>query len=243
VSKNITEGLKNKDLKDLVYPVFEIDSYKSKMGDDQDVVVLAFEISGHQAAIDLSEFIEKSYDFVLDADVSSGENQRGNYKVFVEIERNRKSPTQVIELIYGLTELTEIHDWKFKYYKEYLSKPLAEISSIPVSSTEYNQKMEKVFESEIRFFFAKTPLDHIFVENDILTFHRPFVTPVKMKLIKHGTRTDILNNLAGNIRVDESSISETIWLTKYFGNYNITKYDNDFVFENENMAIIFQLLK
>jgi hypothetical protein len=243
MSKNITEGLKNKDLKDLVYPVFEIDSYKSKMGDDQDVVVLAFEISGHQAAVDLSEFIEKSYDFVLDADVSSGENQRGNYKVFVEIERNRKSPTQVIELIYGLTELTEIHDWKFKYYKEYLSKPLAEISSIPTSSSEYNEKMEKVFESEIQFFFAKTPLDHILVENDVLTFQRPFVTPVKMKLIKHGTRTNILNNLAGIIRVDESSISETMWLTKYFGNYNITKYGNEFVFENENMAIIFQLLK
>jgi hypothetical protein len=241
--KNINEGLKKNDLRDLVNPVFEVDSYKSKMGDDQDVVVLAFEVTGHQAAVDLSEFIEKSHDFVLDADVSSGENQQGNYKVFVEIERTRKSTTQIFELLYGLTELTEVKDWKFKYYKEYLSKPLSEITSIPVSASEYNLKMEKVFESEIKFFFAKTPLDHILVENDILTFKRPYVVPVKMKLIKHGTRTDILNNIDGFIRVDESSISETLWLTKYFGNYNITKYGNDFVFENENMAIIFQILK
>jgi hypothetical protein len=243
MSKNITEGLKKNDLKDLISPIFEIDSYKSKMGDDQDVLVLAFEVSGHQAALDLTEFLEKSYDFILDADVSSGENQKGNYKVFVEMERQRKSPTQIIELVYGLTELTEIHDWKFKYYKEYLSKPLSEISNIPITSSDYNQRMEKVFESEIKFFFAKTPLDHILVENDILTFKRPFVVPVKMQLIKHGTRTEILNNMSGNIRVDESAISESLWLTKYFGNYNITKYGDEFVFENENMAIIFKLLK
>jgi len=33
-------GLRAGDLKDLVYNIFEIDSYKSKMGSDEDIVVL-----------------------------------------------------------------------------------------------------------------------------------------------------------------------------------------------------------
>ena len=61
-------GLRNGDLKDLLNPVFEIDNFKSKMGDDEDVVVVSFSVSEAAAAKDLVEFIEKSHDFVLDAD-------------------------------------------------------------------------------------------------------------------------------------------------------------------------------
>jgi hypothetical protein len=63
-----------------------------------------------------------------------------------------------------------------------------------------------------------------------------------MELKEHGTRTDILSNLKGTIRIDENSTSEAIWLTKYFGNYNITKYDDLFVFENDNNVLVFKLI-
>lgn len=237
------EGLKSEDLKDLVKTVFEVDSYKSKMGNDEDVVVLTFEVTGHRAAQDLIDFIEKGYNFVLDADMSQGEDEHGNFKVFIEIERNRKVSRQISEIMYGLSELTGCEDWKFRYYKDYHSKPLHEIGHIPSSAEDYNAKMKDVFESEMRFFFRKTPLDYLFAEGDVMTFKRPFANPIKMKMIEHGTRTSILNNLAGNIRVDESSISESMWLTKYFGNYNITKYGDNFVFENENTVLVLNLLK
>jgi len=35
----INEGLRPNDLEDMVYPIFEIDSFRSKMGEDKDVVV------------------------------------------------------------------------------------------------------------------------------------------------------------------------------------------------------------
>lgn len=237
------EGLKSEDLKDLVKSVFEVDSYKSKMGEDENVVVLAFEVTSRQAALDFVEFVEKGYDFVLDADISNGEDENGNFKVFVEMERDRKVSRQINELMYGLSELTGCEDWKFRYYKDYHSKPLHEISAIPSSADDYKAKMEGIFENEMRFFFRKSRLDYLVAEADVLTFKRPFANPVKMRMIEHGTRTDILNNLAGNIRVDESSMSETMWLTKYFGNYNITKYGDNFVFENENTVMVFNLLK
>lgn len=237
------EGLKSQDLKDLVKPVFEVDSYKSKMGEDDSVVVLAFEVTGRQPALDFVDFIEKGYDFVLDADVSQGEDENGAYKVFVEIERSRKISRQVSEMMYGLSELTGCEDWKFRYYKDYHSKPLHEIGNIPSSADDYKARMEGIFESEMRHFFRRSRFDYLTAEGDIITFKRPFANPVKMRMLEYGTRTNILNNLAGNIRVDESSMSETMWLTKYFGNYNITKYGDHFVFENENSVMVFDLLK
>ena len=51
-------GLRQSDLEFTVDPVFEIDSYKSKMGDDEDIVVLSFSVNGEQPAKDLVNFVE-----------------------------------------------------------------------------------------------------------------------------------------------------------------------------------------
>ena len=81
--------LQHKDLEDLLSEVIEIDSDKSKMGDDADIVTVTFSTITKEAANDLSGFIERGYEFVLDADVTSSEQADGTYKVFVELERDR----------------------------------------------------------------------------------------------------------------------------------------------------------
>ena len=78
-------GLRQNDIEYTIDNVFEIDSYKSEMGDDADIVTLSFAVKGDQPSEDLVKFIETGYDFVLDADKSLGEQSDGKYKVFVEI--------------------------------------------------------------------------------------------------------------------------------------------------------------
>lgn len=107
----LNEGLLAGDLKSLVDNIFEVDSYSSKMGDDKDIVVLAFTVNSQAPANDLVEFVENGYDFVLDADVSPGELNDGKYKVFVEIERNRRVHEQILELLNGIQNLTEVGDF------------------------------------------------------------------------------------------------------------------------------------
>jgi hypothetical protein len=63
--------------------MFEVDTFKSKMGEDRDVCVITFQVKDREPAKDLMEFIEKGYEFVLDSDVSSGENSKGEYAVFI----------------------------------------------------------------------------------------------------------------------------------------------------------------
>ena len=118
-SKLLRENLEMGDLKRLVHDELHIDEYKSKMGDDADVCVISFKVSGKEPSADLVSFIEKGYDFVLDADVSSGEKEGGDYLVFVELERTDKLPEQIIKMMEDLLNLTEqqLKDWRVRYYK------------------------------------------------------------------------------------------------------------------------------
>ena len=244
--RQLCEGLKPNDLKDLVNPIIEIDTYKSVMGDDENVIVLSFSINGNDAAKDFENFVEQGYKFVLDSDVSSGEaDDDGNYKVFIEVERHPKSISQIEDILYGLTQLSGVEKWKFRYYKDLQSYPIDEIKNIvPTTPEGYREKIDESFEGDIRFFFRKSPMEYMMLENNnILTFKRIFNSPVKMEIMDYGTRLDILTHLTGTIRIDETSTSETMWLTKYFGNYNITKYDDFFVFENDNTVFKFKLIR
>ncbi len=75
-------GLQKSDLKDMVDHIFEIDSFKSKMGEDNNIVTLSFSTKTNETAKDLVNFLEKGYSFILDADATSGEQRDGTYKSF-----------------------------------------------------------------------------------------------------------------------------------------------------------------
>jgi hypothetical protein len=144
-SKLLRENLEQGDLKRLVHNELHIDEYKSKMGTDEDVCVISFKVSGKEPGADLVSFIEKGYDFVLDADVSSGEKEGGDYLVFVELQRSEELPTQIIAIMDDLMNLTEqkIEDWRVRYYKstndnELTLEVLADI--IPLTSEAYDAK-------------------------------------------------------------------------------------------------------
>lgn len=147
-SKLLRENLEMGDLKRLVHNELHIDEYKSKMGTDADVCVVSFKVSGKEPSADLVSFIEKGYDFVLDADVSSGEKEGGDYLVFVELERTDKLPEQIIEIMDDIMNLTEqnLEDWRVRYYKsvtdhELTKESLANI--IPLTPEEYSAKYDK----------------------------------------------------------------------------------------------------
>ena len=144
----LRENLEQGDLKRLIHTELHIDQYKSKMGTDEDVCVISFKVSGKEPSADLVGFIEKGYDFVLDADVSSGEKEGGDYLVFVELERSEKLPAQIMEIIDDLMNLTEqkIEDWRVRYYKSATDNELSKESLtdlIPTTPEAYDAKYGK----------------------------------------------------------------------------------------------------
>ena len=84
----LSEGLEQGDLDRLVHRKLHVDEFKSKMGSDADIIVLSFKVDGKEPARDLMNFIERGYEWILDADISSGELDDGQYLVFAELERD-----------------------------------------------------------------------------------------------------------------------------------------------------------
>lgn len=132
------EGLEYGDLARLVHPELHADEFKSKMGEDKDIVVLSFKVTDKEPALDLVNFIEKSYDWVLDADASAGELDDGDFLVFAELERTPEVTDNIMEMIGDIINLTDqdIGEWAFQYQKagrksELTREALAQIPGTP----------------------------------------------------------------------------------------------------------------
>lgn len=146
--KLISENLEYGDLKRLIHPELHIDEYKSKMGDDADVCVVSFKVGGKEPSMDLVNFIEKGYDYVLDADVSSGEKEGGDYLVFVELDRTAEVPTQIMDIVEDILNLTkqDLGIWRFRYRtstNEYDLNDDQLRKIIPLTPEAYNRKFKR----------------------------------------------------------------------------------------------------
>jgi len=117
---NIFEGLEPGDLKRLVHPELHIDEFKSKIGEDRDIVVLSFKVAGKQPAADLVNFLEKGYDCVIDADTSTGEMDDGDYLVFLELDRNEQVVDNIETIMKDMMNVTKqkLKDWRVRYVKD-----------------------------------------------------------------------------------------------------------------------------
>ena len=241
--QQLNEELLAGDLKMLVRNIYEIDSYASKMGSDKDIVVLSFTVEDKEPAQDLVNFVERGYQFVLDADSTPGELDDGKYKVFIEMERNKNIPEQIIEILDGVGNLCEIDNFKFRYYKSFKSEDstLENIKSlVPIDTNTYEQTIQENRLNNFSNFFGSSYLESINVNDDNIVFKKIYAEPLSMKIKEAGFKEEIYNKMPGKIMIESKDVAEILYLTKYIGNYNITKINNLFVFENNNFAIVLE---
>jgi hypothetical protein len=245
-NQQLNEGLRPLDLKEMVHTTFEVDTFRSKMGEDRDVCVVSFHVKDRGPAKDLMEFIEKGYSFVLDSDVSSGENEDGEYSVFVELPRSSRLSEHIKEICYGVKKLTGIDDFKFKYHKQssihdVTEETLTEI--IPMSPGSYDGLMSKIRTEGIKRFFSKTLMDNLTLDGDIITIYKPFNKQIQLRMIKEASTDAILEGVEDIITMDEEATSEIFWLTKVLGDYHINKVGENFMFDNNGQAMLLQRIQ
>jgi hypothetical protein len=136
----LSEGLQYKDLEGLLKPTIHVDEFSSKMGDDQDIIVLSFFARDKAAAKDLMGWFEKGYDFVLDSDMSPGEVKPNRYLVYVEMRRRSAAPKQINEMLEDLATLTEFDadDWMMTYRgQEQPWDPESFAAQVPLTPKDY----------------------------------------------------------------------------------------------------------
>ena len=233
-------SLREGDLRDMMDNVFEIDSFSSKMGADKDIVTLSFSLKEKAPADDLMNFLERGYGFILDADVTSGEQSDGTYKVFVELARDNDVNNNILEIIDGVKNLSEIEDFKFRYYKNWRSQDLSQETLeelVPNNPDNYGLKVEESRMSNYKEFFSKSYLDQIDLKENNLFIRKKYADPLVFEFIDFGDVNYIKDNIEGKFDLMEA-YPEILFLTKYIGDYNISKYGDKLVFENQGKALV-----
>lgn len=232
-------GLHKNDLRNLVSHVFEVDSFQSKMGEDSEVVVLSFAVEGREPAEDLMNFIEKGYGFVLDADVTPGEQADGKYKVFVELERRERVPEQILEIVDGVGKLAGHNKMEYRYYKSFRSNEVTLENlqdSIPTDKEGYEAVVNENNINNFKNFFNKSYLDEIELFENTLVLSKKYADKLTFEFIDFVNKIDLPNIVTESFNVD--SYPEIIFFTKYIGDYNISKYGDKLIIENYDKALI-----
>ena len=153
------------DLEGRIEDTVHFDEYKPKMGKDDDIIVATFKVLGKEPAEDLESFIEKGYDWVIDAETSAGEISDGKYIVFVEAERRTTYPKKLMDMINDLQNITDVENWKFLYFDkpESRNNPIQPLSldtltnAIPLSPKKYVAQKEAVVAIESILNTARVP--------------------------------------------------------------------------------------
>jgi hypothetical protein len=238
-------ALRENDLINLVDHIFGIDCYKSKLGNDRDTCVLSFTVEFDEPAKDLENFLEMGYNYILDADVSPGEMEDDRYRVYVEIERSRHLPEQILEILDGLEKLTSIEKFKFRYYKSFRSHEATEENIrkfVPIDGSSYDRAVDEYSLNNFSNFFSNSYVSETSVLDETITFKNAWGSPVKFNIVASGPKTDVYDSVKGPIMLESKDIAETMFFTKYIGNYNITKVGNTFIFENKGWAVALEKL-
>lgn len=240
---DLNETLLAGDLKLLVSSVIEIDSYKSKIGQDEKIVVLSFNVDDKEPADDLARFLELGFDWVVDADATDGPIDTGKYKVFVELERNKHIPERIMELLDSVKKLTNIENFRFRYYKSFKTLLANEENIrniVPLDKESYTISIQENRLNNFTNFFSRSYVDNIEVLEDDIRFHKMFAESIVMRIKDFGPIKEVYQRLGGRIDIGTKAISESIFYTKYLGNYNITKVNDVYVFENDDHALVLE---
>jgi hypothetical protein len=231
--QQFNEGLKAGDLEGVVSKTFSVDQYKSKMGDDRNIMVLAFVVDGLAPAKDLERFAETGYKEVLDADATPGTMADGKHRVFVEFQRDEKVDRHIYKFLEDLKKLTNIETFHFTYHKrgvpfEASAKNLADV--LPRTPIAYTQKINSLRLGEVKDFFDKFNMMEFKLDNNIVDIKKQNAEALKFELHAFGDTQMIINEVKA-FKIDQEAMSECIYLTKYFGPYQITKTTEDrFIF-------------
>ena len=237
----ISEGLKAGDLEGVVHKRFSVDQYKSKMGNDRNIMVLAFVVDSLAPAKDLERFAETGYKGVMDADATPGTMADGKHRVFIEFERKEGVDKEIHKFLEDLKKLTNIEQFEFTYHKrsvpfEASAKNIADV--LPLTPIAYTQKINSLRIGEAKDFFDKFNMMEFKLDNNIISVKKQDADELKFELHAFGDTKMVMNEIKA-FKIDESAMSECMFLTKYFGPYHITKtYEDRFVFSKNGESVL-----
>lgn len=231
---DLKEGLRTRDLIDLVLPTISIDEYESKI--DPDAIVVGFFVDDKEPADDLASFIESGAGDILDTEVSPAPDDDGNYLVFVEFIRDEKLPEHLEYILKTVENLTGNIKWNFTYYGGGDERiPFEKRMVAEKVRLEKNVPVDNDAQMESREFFKESVLDDVILTGNALILKKRNRTMIfeQLALGEEDTMIELLNLGTKAFAMDFKSLKECTAIRKMLGdNWAVYKIDNHFILAN-----------
>jgi hypothetical protein len=145
----------------------------------------------------------------------------------------------------GIQKLTDNNNYRFRYYRSFKSVPLNLENlqkEIPKTTEEYNNVVTESNMNNFKNFFNKSYLESVDLNTrDELILKKIYADPVGFKIKDFGTSSHIDESILEKINVND--YAEILFLTKYIGDYNVTKFGNTILtFENNGHTLVLERL-
>jgi len=149
-----------------------------------------------------------------------------------------------MEIADGVCKLADCESLKYRYYKDFKSKDLTQDAlseEIPLDSNDYDIGIAEASLNNYKNFFNKSYLEETYMTGDVLTVRKVYADPVQFKVIDFGDTLETIQNITE--RVNTNDFAEVIFLSKYLGDYNITKFGNKFSLDNNGSTLVVERLQ
>ena len=113
-------------------------------------------------------------------------------------------------------------------------------SIIPQDARAYEQKVNESNLENYKNFFNNSYLEELDMHDDKLRIKKAYADPLVFEFKDFGKKEEVLDRLDEKINVND--FAEVIYLCKYVGDYNITKYGDKLMFENADSALVLKRL-
>ena len=141
----------------------------------------------------------------------------------------------------GVRKISGVDNLKFRYYKNFKSKDatLENLDiTIPKNPEDYGISRTNTQMENYKNFFDKSYVESVDLLENELTIKKPYAEKIKFNFIDFGDKQTILDNLKESF--NPWDFAEIIYLSKYIGDYNITKYGNKLTFENAGKTLVLE---
>jgi len=166
-TSNLSEGMREGDLADLVLPLISVDEYQSNVTDDHDqseAIVFGFYVHDEKAAADLNRFLQKSAAPILDTEVSPSPDQHGYFLVFVDLPNDSRLVENLEDILHEMKGLVDIDDWQMRV------RDLPDLISFTPKNLlrALKASAHKVSERAILQYLHRSALDEAAIDDDML---------------------------------------------------------------------------
>ena len=154
-------------------------------------------------------------------------------------ELKKKIGSKDSKIVDGVKKLSEIEDFRFRYYKNFRSSLVDETNlseQIPLDAESYEIKINETQLENYKNFFQNSYVDEIVMNESRITFFKKYAQPMSFDFDRFGNTEDIQKEVTESF--DVNKMPEVMFLSKFIGDFNIQIYGDKYLFETDNKSVV-----